>query len=54
MKDEVEDMFFYLAWLEKTSSNFITIDSGNEGSEAGFETNGCPIARGHVKFGLGN
>ena len=33
MKDEVEDMFFYLAWLEKTSSNFITIDSGNEGSE---------------------
>ena len=26
-------MFFYLAWLEKTSSNFITIDSGNEGSE---------------------
>ena len=33
VKDEVEDMFFYLAWLEKTSSNFITIDSGNEGSE---------------------
>lgn len=32
-------MFFYLAWLDpfykprKTSSNFITIDSGNEGSE---------------------
>ena len=22
--------------------------------ESGFETNGCPIARGHVKFGLGN
>ena len=39
MKDEVEDTFFYLAWLDpfykprKTSSNFITIDSGNEGSE---------------------
>lgn len=39
MTDEIEDMFFYLAWLDpfykprKTSSNFITIDSGNEGSE---------------------
>ena len=39
VKDEVEDMFFYLAWLDpfykprKTSSNFITIDSGNEGTD---------------------
>jgi len=39
VKDEVEDMFFFLSRLDpfyktrKTSSNFITIDSGNEGSE---------------------
>lgn len=39
VKDEVEDMSYFLPWLDpfykprKTSSNFITIDSGNEGSE---------------------
>ena len=40
VKDEVEDMFYFLAWLDpfykprKTSSNFASIDSGNEmGSE---------------------
>ena len=38
VKDEVEDMFYFLAWLDpfykpRKTSNFITIDSGNEGSE---------------------
>ena len=39
VKDEVEDIFFFLAWLDpfyrprKTSSNFITIDSENDMSE---------------------
>jgi len=44
MKDEVEDMFLFLAWLDpfykprKTSSNLITVDSGNEASEDKFLT----------------
>ena len=38
-KDEVEDMFLFLAWFDpfykprKTSSNLITVDSGHEASE---------------------
>jgi len=44
MKDEVEDMFLFLAWLDpfykprKTSSDLITVDSGNEASEDKFIT----------------